>query len=70
MILNVETCWLGIDSSVEKYLLQVSLELFHAVLTVDVGSEELYVQQVADELSRLFTANTSTSSQKKAATWH
>ena len=48
MILYVETRGLGIDSSVQKYLLQVSLELLHAVLTVDVGSEELYIQQVAD----------------------
>ena len=51
MILNVQASFLGIDTSCHTDLLQVSLELFHCVLAIDVGSEEFDIQEMANELS-------------------
>lgn len=50
MVLDVEDGLLGHDTSLLHDLPQVTLELLHAVLSVDVGREEFDVEQVANEL--------------------
>lgn len=51
-------------------MLQISLELLHAILSIDVRREELRVEQVAHKLGCLLAANACTTCEKQAATRH
>mmetsp|Transcript_43856 Transcript_43856/g.42371 ORF Transcript_43856/g.42371 Transcript_43856/m.42371 type:complete len:202 (-) Transcript_43856:2531-3136(-) len=50
-------------------LLEVSFEFLQAVVSIDVGGEELHVEHVGDELSGGFPADSSPAGHQDAAAW-
>ena len=67
MILNQQAYFLGLNTSLLKDNLKISLEFFHAVISVDTRREEVHVEHMSNKLCGGLSADTRSTCHQQAS---